>query len=120
MRTCLLQGLQPCCSPASGSLPHGSSRADSLGPPELPCPEEWEPGALRIGRFPQTVLLRSCQSRVSSCPGLGHSATLLPTGLRGSGRGQPLHGRLLAHRPHTPVLCRSQSQQPTPGPQTVL
>ncbi|XDA69656.1 hypothetical protein R6Z07F_000028 [Ovis aries] len=27
-------------------------RADSLGPPELPCPESGEPGALRIGRFP--------------------------------------------------------------------
>lgn len=34
------------------ACPHGSSWADSLGPPELPCPESGEPGALRIGCFP--------------------------------------------------------------------
>ena len=34
------------------ACPHGSSWADSLGPPELPCPESGEPGALRVGRFP--------------------------------------------------------------------
>ena len=45
---------------------------------------------------------------------------LPPTGPAGSGRGQPLRGLLLAHLPRTPVLCPSQSQQPTLGPQTVL
>lgn len=41
-------------------------------------------------------------------------------GPAGSGQGQPLPGFLPAHLPRTPILCLPQSQQPTPGPQTVL
>lgn len=54
--------LYACVSPSQASkravhqppaaCPYGSSWADLLGPPELPCPESGEPGALWVGHFP--------------------------------------------------------------------
>lgn len=95
MRTCLPASLQPCCSPARQPAPTALPGRTHGGPPELPCPESGEPGALRIGRFPDGPSQEPPEQSVLLFSGWGTQPRLLPTGPAGSGRGQPLlHGRL--------------------------
>lgn len=114
------RGLQPCSSPASSSLPPRLFLGGLAGAPRAAVPREW--GARGPAGWPLPRQSFSAAARVE-CPvarGRGTQPLLPPTGPVGSGRGQPLRGLLPAHLPRTPVLCPSQSQQPTPGPQTVL
>lgn len=113
MHACLLPRPLAAC-------PHSSAWADRAGAHRAAVPREQGAHSPASWPLPRRSFSAAARTECPVAPG-GVAQPCLPTiGPVGSGQGQPLPRFLPAHLPCTPVLCLPQSQQPTPGPQTIL